>query len=74
MDPRLDRDIHRLSTDDLVLAYGVLQGLASQALRDLDRAMASEFLGRCKRIERELASRQLSLEDELANLRRSNAS
>lgn len=74
MDPRLHRDINTLSTDDLVLCYGILRRMWRKALRDDDAAMAEEFRSRMTALDRELAARQISIDDELERLRAHNAS
>lgn len=72
MDGLVARDINNLSTADLVLCWGVVHGLMVDAECRHQRSMASEFRQRLEAIDREIDRRQLSFEDEVANLRASN--
>lgn len=62
MDPRLERDVHHLSTADLVLCWSLLYQMAESARRRNDRRMYDEFSARLSAISDELGSRQLRLD------------
>lgn len=65
MDPRLAQDVHRMSTDDLVLCYGILTGMSKEAYARGDNRMFAELKGRQRQIDDELGRRQLTIEREL---------
>lgn len=73
MDPKLHRDINRLSTEDLVLCWGMVERLYQSALARGDKEMADEFSARLRALNHELASRQGRLFDEVSALRQRNA-
>ena len=62
-----------MSTDLLVWAYGVLEELVERAAARGDLALVHEYRARQKAIDHELGARQLTFQDEIENLRRSNA-
>jgi len=72
MDERVVNSIRKLSTGDLVTAYGILDDSYKWALRRGDMAVAGELLARLRACDGELADRQLTIDDELQLLRRSN--
>lgn len=58
MDPRVTRDINKLSTGDLVVCWTILAQQMEYARSRGDRSMADEFSARLRAIDAELAHRQ----------------
>jgi len=67
MDPRIHRDIHRLSTEMLVTCITILGDGADLARRAGNYKAADDFTQRLRLCRMELASRQLTLLEDLAD-------
>jgi len=61
MDERVHRDIHRLSTGDLVVCWTVLSQMAEYARASGALEMAREYHERLRAIDSEIESRQQRL-------------
>lgn len=58
MDERINRDINRLSTADLVLCWALLNLSKKEAIAGRTERMVHEFSARMRAIDAELARRQ----------------
>jgi hypothetical protein len=69
----LREDLHKLSTEDLVICWAFLYRIRRRARREGNGELAGLCAGRMLLIDGEIGVRQLTLDDELARLKAENA-